>query len=378
MMRRFVYLLGLAVLLVLVVAACGGSARHRPPYKTTARPRLAPNLAAPNCATGDNHSLGACLPKPKVGVSPKVGAGAIRCEDRSNNNPLFGVANWRRVRASGITCLYVKVNESTGFIDGTAARMAADAKAAGLAVGGYDFQHVCQGSATAEADVFAAHERADGLTGPNTLPGSADVEYPTGASCNARAWESEWRARATHDLGRATITYTGAWYWNPVLGCWWVGGEDWISGYDVSFPALPCGHVALDLWQNTDRGFDGVGTTDLSLFRDGPAAYARFVNRSNPVACGARVKSLPAHCLALFEASRFGQRLTERQAATDYKYRRRAVSLHDQLVFFEKRLWFVAHHRLKRGSWVSRKTADWTTGHRGFRFLRLLRDAQGR
>lgn len=267
----------LLVAVVLALAGCGGASRPTAP-----RPALPAGFAAPaaNCP-GGQHAMGQCLPKPKpgakLGIPLKLSpTQSSLCVDLSNNDPIYGRAAWQAI-ARHVSCAIFKVNEGTGYIDGTAAAMASVAKSVGLTVSGYDFQHVCGGSATAEADVFAYHLRADGLTGPHTLPGWGDVEYGNG-SCGARSWENEWHARVTHDLGREPGTYTGAWFWNPTFGCgYWPGGYSWISGYGVNYPYMPCGHSKLDLFQNSDHGFNGSTNADLSFWYAGQKSYCQAI-----------------------------------------------------------------------------------------------------
>lgn len=281
---RWLRYLPLAV--VLTLTACGGhTSTSGVPYKTLPRPSIPTTETAPSCGDSTNHSLGQCLPKPKqtTGATLSPSQSLLGC-DLSNNDPVFGVTDWKQI-ASKVSWCYLKVNESTGFVDSTAGPMARAAKAAGVLVGGYDFQHVCQGSAAAEADTFVRAGRADGLLGNGTLKPMADMEYPSVTSCNVRTWEGEWRAEVIRQTGENPGVYTGAWWWNPHVGCWWPApykGSDvssWISGYVASLAQVPrpCGRSVITVWQSSDHGFNGHGTSDTSSWVAGMASLQAAV-----------------------------------------------------------------------------------------------------
>lgn len=290
---RCLVLVLLSIAACMAIAGCGGH-KHRAKVRSKPTPAQleAPPLPQNHCKAGSNHSMGDCLPRP-VGAFRNVSIPAgIRCIDLSNNDPVFGVSRWRAIRAAGIVCAYFKVNESTTFVDRTAAAMARDARAAGLIVGGYDFQHVCISNPTAEADVFVDNLHHDGLVGPGTLRPSADTEYGS-TSCNGPAWESAWRARVRQRLAVAAFTYTGEWWWGPHFGGYWPSdSEDWISGYGVSWPFMPSGRRHLDMWQYTDHGWNGVSTADEEVWLNGSAAFRSYLVIGKPA------PPKKVHCLA--------------------------------------------------------------------------------
>lgn len=276
----------LALVISLFLVACGGPAHHHP---TAPRPQLPKNLVAPPQCSGTNHTLGSCLPHPKsdatlnsrnFGLSPERSLAGC---DFSNNNPVFSSASWRAIAARNSWC-YLKVSEGSTFNDGTARAMAAAAKAAGIPVGGYAFQHVCHDSPVAEADRFAADLRADGLLGPGTMRPMADVEFGNG-SCGARAWENAWRKEVIARTGENPGEYTGAWFSNPTFGCWWpapLHGQKtvgWISGYTSSLSRVPrpCGLSAITSWQNSDRQFNGATVGDHSIWVAGSGSLRAFI-----------------------------------------------------------------------------------------------------
>lgn len=243
-------------LAALLLAGCGGS--HHP--ATTHQVLGAPGPAAGQCAPSDNHALGACQPAQdqahRFGIVPRKVAGLHGLLiDLSNNDPVYGVGAYSVMRAHGVSELYVKLTEGTGFVDQTAARMAHDARAAGLRVGGYDFAHVCGDSAQAERGLFEQRRQA---TGANQLPGVLDAEY--GGGCGS-GWIQDWRRG-----GERTAIYTGNWWWAGGVGDYWpADAQAWISGYGVSYPAMPSGRSKLDSWQFSDHGYNGVSSADLSV-----------------------------------------------------------------------------------------------------------------
>lgn len=344
------------ILVVLLVAACGGHAK--PSYPSAARPPLPAGITAPasSCpAQSGQHVMGQCLPKP---VGKFSGTAPLKlsptqsnvCVDLSNNDPIYSRQAWLAI-ARRVSCAIFKVNEGTGYIDGTAAAMANVARSVGLTVSGYDFQHVCGDSAIQEADVFAYHLKADGLTGPHTLPGWADVEYGNG-SCGARSWENTWHARVAQDLGREPGTYTGAWFWNPTFGNgYWPGGYSWISGYGISYPYMPAGHSELDLFQNADNGYNGYNTTDLSYWYGGQKSYCGAITDG----CGPPPPPPDPYHYLLYPPgpfqSPYGQ-LNERLTAERYdgarkhpvRYRTYLVRLRAEEAFLAHRVYDVAAH----------------------------------
>ena len=252
------------------------------PYRTLPRPPVVPGQTAPKSCSGTmkTHALGKCLPKPKVSNAASITA-TTQGPDFSNNNPVYDSSAWAGIGSHNAFAIF-KVTEGTGYVDPTARPMAAEAKAHGLVVGGYDFLHVCLTSPTSEAQVFVANLKLDGLTGKGTLPGTGDAEYG-GSGCDARAWMTSWSNEVELLTGRWPMIYTGAWWWQPHLGAFWLPHSlAWISGYGVRYPYMPSGRSQLDIWQFSDAGYNGYNTSDLSLWRDGAAAFNALTGATPP------------------------------------------------------------------------------------------------
>lgn len=270
----------LPLVVLVVVAGCGKSVAPppSPPKPIPAKPgAVAPPAGeAPSCTPAEQREvqaghgeLGSCAPKKAEVVATTAFASLTSSgatgPDVSNNDPLY---NWQAVRAHGHPFGYLKTIQGTAFVDATAAGMARAARAAGVVPGGYDFLEVCRVSSAGEARLFAARLKAIGLVGHAFVP-VGDAEWPLRAPCSAqeaRGWLTSWSSTVHSLTGRWPAFYTGAWWWNPNVGCWRPAHAlRWVSGY-TSRQALtvPCGWGGVDLWQYTSAGFNGVSVSDMS------------------------------------------------------------------------------------------------------------------
>lgn len=244
-----------AIVAAIGLASCGGHA-----HKTAHKPaRLTP--ICPQAANG-HGSLGVCAPKTKLGLTaPHLVPGPIY-PDRSNNDPCYCGA---QIKAAGQVGLIVKANQGVGFVDQTAVGMVASARAAGLAVGEYDFD---QDYTVGEARLFVARLHAAGIypSTPNTFPAYLDVEYGQFSYGGLAAQIAYLRSQ-----GYRVGIYTGQWYWGPHAGCQWPSGVSaWLSGYPVA--PVPCGTQNYSAHQFTST------PVDLSVFLGSLAQFHRFVN----------------------------------------------------------------------------------------------------
>lgn len=246
--------LALALLAALAVAGCGSPSHHQG------------QLASPIGISG--------VPAGQTGI------------DLSNNDPSYG--SWATIRRHE-SFVYLKVSEGTGFVDGTAARMAKEARAAGLLVGGYDFQHVCQDGAIGEARVFVDAARSDGLlTGPGVLPPTADFEF--GGGCNARAWLGAWSAYVRRYAPDAVYSDPG--FYSPELGCFSGADYGWVADLG-GFTSL-CG-LRTVFWQFSWNQWDGVANVDGDVFR---GSYAQLQALAHAVSPAVIARQRHAHLVA--------------------------------------------------------------------------------
>lgn len=348
-------LIAVALILVFAVGVFVGAYVY--PYRTVPAPKVPPGQALPNPSTCP-HTMGGCLPKPKLANQASITA-TRQGPDLSNNDPVYEPGQTAIARHNAFEI--VKVSEGTGYVDPTAAPMARDARRHGLVLGGYDFLHVCLVSPTAEAQVFAAALRRDGLTGLRTLPPTGDAEWPSSPQCNVRAWITAWAATVYAAVHRHPMIYTGAWWWNPHVGAWWLSHAlAWMSGYTSWPPPFPAGHPGLDIWQFTDHGWNGASTGDLSIWHDSAAAFRSAALERQPIS------------YAIFPVKRirlFGHPVSERWSvqAWDRLHCRNPVRRPDcrllrvRLVQLRGRIDYVAHHPLYRGH------ATYYRFHRGAR-----------
>lgn len=264
--------------LVLAVAACGGS-QHLPKgalggAPAQHHPLATARQACPN-ATSGNGSMGACAPTsvglsaPHALVGGRLGANSQPSfVDLSNNDPCYCAV---ALRKAGYKGEIDKANQGTGFIDSTFVAMIKGARAAHLAVGGYDFDETYS---VAEAKVFVSQLRAAGITphGHDEFPAVFDVEYGAFSLAGLQAQIAYVRHQ-----GYRVEVYTGGWYWTAHAGCTWVGVPAWLAGY----PDAPifCG-LSSSLYadhQFTDHAtIDGSHSSDASVHVTG--SWAAEIN----------------------------------------------------------------------------------------------------
>jgi Glycosyl hydrolases family 25 len=265
-LRRFLFL-GLAGLLL---GGCGA----------TFRPVVVPRVAqvCPQAADG-RGSMGACTPQPTLllaadrtlvhGFRATAASHRITFPDLSNNDPcVCGGA----IRRAGNQGLIVKVNQGTYYRDPWAAPMVRSARAAGLAVGGYDF--VSEYS-RAEAAVMTEQLVRAGITRrtARTFPPVLDVEY---GPAN-RAGLEEMIRYLTKQFGRVMI-YTASWFWTPHFGSWWPRGVTaWVAGYPEATPLPGLPERLKVAHQFSDHEWFGGGYGDMSVWLKSKVAFDRFV-----------------------------------------------------------------------------------------------------
>lgn len=318
---RLYLLLFLLALLAVPLAACGKTkttpvtvpapqpARAIPPKAggTPAPPEEVPSCTAKQLAEieAGHGQIGSCQPKPLPGPPPTeaLSRGASG-PDVSNNDPFF---NWHPVKAHGHPFAYDKIIQGVRFIDSTAVGMANAQRAAGIIPGGYDFLEVCRTSASAEARLYASRLRAIGLTGlGHAFVPMGDAEWPLSVPCSAasaRAWLLQWENTLHAQIGRWPGFYTGAWWWDPNVGCWRPPhAVRWVSGYTSRrrLP-IPCGWGGVDLWQYTSNGFNGVSNTDMSVLE---TSVSVFVGSTPPRPVPHRSKAERRRLIAYWTAAR--------------------------------------------------------------------------
>lgn len=370
---RLSYIKRLAAAAVLaclfVLAGCGGG--------TTTVTINVPTKAlipGPSCpqADGGQGFMGACMPKGTGLGVPKSSAlpGGIRYQDRSNNNPCTcGAA----IKAAGFSGLIAKANQGPGFIDPFAVPQLASARAAGLAVGLYDFDWDYS-IAEAQTLIDRAHAARIKPNSPNSFPLYFDVEAEAFAGASTLA-HLEAQIHYVQQHGYRVGIYTASFWWTPHMGCNWPAGiSGWIAGFPTA--ATVCGLPAslFVAHQFTDT------PEDQTLWLGSSAAFATYVagtpvpprinhhysrylrTRRNVCGCSERGVVIPY------------DRLRAEQTATHHPHRAELKTLRHDAGLLADRIYRVAH-RNNVGVWgVSAQTKPF---YRTERYFGLRRREHG-
>lgn len=189
-----------------------------------------------------------------------------------------GTVDWNAVAQSGRAFAFIRVSDGPANFDPQFDANWANAKAAGVYRGAYQFFRPTQ-SATAQADLLLAHM---GTLGVGDLPPVLDVEVTDGASgSKIRAGVDEWSARVEQGSGVTPIVYTSPGFWAAVGG----GPESdtlWIANWNKSCPSLASSWSTWTFWQYGDQGHvPGIGTNvDLNRFNGSLSDLANFSSTS--------------------------------------------------------------------------------------------------
>lgn len=196
--------------------------------------------------------------------------------------------DWQRVRAAGVSYVFVKATQST-FMDPLFKQHWAGARQAGLLRSAYHFL-------VQETDGLkqsAAYLKALG-DDPGELPPVVDIEdlKMTNPTLYAKISET-YLLEIEKQLGRRPIIYTAAWYWtrmaiNGKYPAWAPNYPLWVAQYPVRDgfpplsdleqgkfkPALPKSWTTWAFWQYSERGrVDGIthngkpANVDLDVFQ---------------------------------------------------------------------------------------------------------------
>lgn len=183
--------------------------------------------------------------------------------DVSGHQP---VVDFKRVRAAGISFVYVKATEGVSFTDKKAASHGKGARDAGLELGAYHYLRVRRGAqdAAKQAGEFLRVYRAIGCT----LIPAIDVETDGNEGrTHAEYLEAVRQARVVLEdaLGMAPFIYTYPGFWagagalraaNDLAAC-----PLWIASYTKRGPTIPPPWTAATMWQYA-AGKGVLGTVD--------------------------------------------------------------------------------------------------------------------
>jgi GH25 family lysozyme M1 (1,4-beta-N-acetylmuramidase) len=190
-----------------------------------------------------------------------------------------GTINWSSVLNAGYKFAFIRVSDGTGFHDPKFTTNWANAKAAGVVRGVYQFFRPAE-SVTAQADLLI---NAIGSYTAGDLPPVIDVEVSGGLSASGVASAvSTWVNRVKNALGVTPIVYTGPSFWRDSVGSpsSFASNPLWIAHYTSLCPDVPGPWSQWTFWQNTDTGHvSGIsGDVDLDKFNGSYADLLAFTN----------------------------------------------------------------------------------------------------
>ena len=186
-----------------------------------------------------------------------------------------GDIDWNAVAADGRAFAFIRVSDGLGFPDAYFAANWANAKAAGLYRGVYQYFEPDQ-DATQQANLVLSALGSD----VGELPAVVDIETTNGVSPDEiRTALDTWSSVIQQGTGRSPIVYVSPGFWSSVGG----GDESddlWVANWSVSCPSLPPAWSAWSFWQYTDSGSVGgiSGQVDLDQFNGSLADLAAYAS----------------------------------------------------------------------------------------------------
>lgn len=222
-----------------------------------------------------------------VGDGKADGIGERTCADGATLRGIDvskyqGDIDWGRVRNAGIEFAFIRVSDGTATLDPKFNRNWANAKAAGVVRGAYQFFRPSQ-DPIAQANRLIA---AVGELQATDLPPVIDVEVTGGLSATAvRSKIDRWIVHVERELGRRPIIYSGSYFWRDRVrgGAAYEKHPFWIAQYTSLCPRLPSPWRRWAFWQNSDEGrVTGiVGPVDTNFFNGTRAQLADLIAESN-------------------------------------------------------------------------------------------------
>jgi len=179
-----------------------------------------------------------------------------------------GTINWTSVKNAGAKYAFIRVSDGNNTHDPKFQTYWADAHAAGVISGPYQFFRPGQDVAQ-QADFLISS--IGGSYTPGDLPPVIDVEATSGLSpSTVAARVRTWVDRVKSRLGIDPIVYTGKFFWRDDVGnpTSFSGNPLWIAAYTSLCPDLPSPWPRWTFWQNSESGsIAGIsGDVDLDKF----------------------------------------------------------------------------------------------------------------
>ena len=174
--------------------------------------------------------------------------------------------DWNAVAADGVTFALIRVSHSLQFFDPEFDTNWANARAAGVHSGVYQYFEPDE-DPIAQADLLLD---AMGPLMPGDLPPVIDVESTAGMSGpQIGAAVQAWVDHVESELGVKPIIYTGPYFWQDNVGSDAFGEYPlWIAHYGTNCPLTPTPWEVWNVHQFTDSGsVNGVpGNVDTNTF----------------------------------------------------------------------------------------------------------------
>lgn len=208
--------------------------------------------------------------------------------------------NWVSVKASGVTFAYCKATEGVGYTDNTFTINEANAKAAGVLIGGYHFARYDGNTADAEAAYFWGVVKNYVKEGGYYLMPMLDLEniVISGTSYNPghwgytkttfSQWVNAWCMSVSNSAAATGITIKPVIYTSSSFAGTWLDSTvtkwtPWIANWNGQSPQTGSPSPwspwsAWTFWQYSDAvSTPGAGTVDGDVFNGTLAGLAAYV-----------------------------------------------------------------------------------------------------
>ncbi|MCW5802751.1 MAG: hypothetical protein KIT31_10220 [Deltaproteobacteria bacterium] len=258
---------------------------------------LLPTLALFACATEDDDSTAGDGLREELDVdddgADTDAAGGLRARVCATGATVKGVdvskwqgtVSWSKVKAAGIEFAFIRLSDGMNTRDTQFNTNWANAKAAGVIRGAYQFFRPGQ-SVNAQADMMID---AIGTYQPGDLPPVIDVEDTGGLSPAAVAGRvRQWVDRVQAALHVTPIVYTGKFFWRDQVGspASFASNPLWIAQYTSLCPDIPAPWAKWTFWQYTEKGsVNGIsGPVDTNRFNGSLSDLRAFAANAAPKA----------------------------------------------------------------------------------------------
>ena len=177
-----------------------------------------------------------------------------------------------------------RVSDGTRYPDSKFAANYANAKAAGLVRGAYQFFRPGQ-DPIAQAELLLS--KIGYQLGAGDLPPVLDVEVTDGHSAaQVLNGVQAWVSHVSKALGRMPIVYTSPGFWDGLSGHRNYGANLWVANWTTRCPTMPSGWSTFVFWQHSAEGrVPGVGgKVDLDKFNGSKSELYSLARTSGPAA----------------------------------------------------------------------------------------------